>query len=151
MKDGHGGVTIGSETSGDVRNVYIENCKMDSPQLLVALRLKTNSFRGGKLENIFMRNCTVGQVAGAVLDVDLFYEEGEGGAFTPLVKNIQMENVSCSKSKYAVSLKGYKSAPLQDISLVRCTFGHVEKENVIQNVTGLRTSDVTINGQKWVV
>ncbi len=151
MKDGHGGVTIGSETSGDVRNVYIENCKMDSPQLLVALRLKTNSYRGGKLENIFMRNCTVGQVAGAVLDVDLFYEEGEGGAFTPLVKNIQMENVTCSKSKYAVSLKGYKSAPLQEISLARCTFDHVEKENVIQNVTGLRTSDVTINGQKWVV
>jgi polygalacturonase len=151
MKDGHGGVTIGSETSGDVRNVYIENCKMDSPNLLVALRIKTNSFRGGKIENIFMRNCPVGQVAGAVLDVDLFYEEGEGGAFTPVVKNIQMDNVVCKKSKYAVSLKGYKSAPLQDISLSRCTFEQVEKENVIQNVTGLHTSDVTINGKPWAV
>jgi polygalacturonase len=149
MKDGHGGVTIGSEASGDVRDVYVENCKMDSPHLNVALRIKTNSFRGGKIENIFMRNCTVGQVAGAVLDVDLFYEEGEGGAFTPLVKNVQIENVSCQKSKYAVSLKGYKSAPIRDVSLARCTFNHVEKENVIQNVTGLRASDVTINGQKW--
>jgi polygalacturonase len=151
MKDGHGGVTIGSEASGDVRNVYVENCKMDSPRLNVALRIKTNSFRGGKIENIFMRNCSVGQVAGAVLDVDLFYEEGEGGAFTPTVRNIAMEDVTCNKSKYAVSLKGYKTAPLREISLARCTFDHVEKENVIQNVTGLRASDVSINGQKWVV
>jgi polygalacturonase len=150
MKDGHGGVTIGSETSGDVRDVHVENCKMDSPNLIVALRIKTNSYRGGKIENIYMRNCAVGQVAGAVLDVDLFYEEGEGGEFTPVVKNIAMENVTCNKSRYAVSLKGYKSAPLRDISLTRCTFDHVEKENVIQNVTGLHVSDVTINGKKWV-
>ena len=151
MKDGHGGVTIGSEASGDVRNVYVENCKMDSPHLNVALRIKTNSFRGGKIENIFMRNCSVGQVAGAVLDIDLFYEEGEGGAFTPLVRNVVMADVTCQKSKYAVSLKGYKSAPVRDISLSRCTFDRVEKENVIQNVTGLRVNDVTINGKKWVV
>jgi polygalacturonase len=151
MKDGHGGVTIGSEASGDVRNVFVENCKMDSPHLNVALRIKTNSFRGGKIENIFMRHCPVWQVAGAVLDVDLFYEEGEGGAFTPLVRNIVMEDVTCNKSKVAVSLKGYKSAPVRDISLSRCTFDHVEKENVIQNVTGLHVSDVTINGQKWSV
>jgi polygalacturonase len=151
MKDGHGGVTIGSEASGDVRNVFVDNCRMDSPHLNVALRIKTNSFRGGKIENISMRNCTVGQVAGAVLDVDLFYEEGEGGAFTPLVRNISMDNVTCNKSKTAVSLKGYSSAPIRDISVSRCKFDHVEKENVIQNVNGLKVTDVTINGQKWVV
>jgi polygalacturonase len=149
MKDGHGGVTIGSEASGDVRNVFVENCKMDSPHLNVALRIKTNSFRGGKIENIFMNDCTVGQVAGAVLDVDLFYEEGEGGAFTPLVRNIVLEKVTCRKSKYAVSLRGYKSAPLRDITLKACVFDHVEKENVIQNVVDLRVSDVTINGKSW--
>ena len=151
MKDGHGGVTIGSEASGDVRDVYVENCRMDSPHLNVALRIKTNSFRGGKIENIFMRNCTVGQVAQAILDVDLFYEEGEGGAFTPLVRNILMENVTCNNSKVAVSLKGYKSAPIEGVSLEHCRFDHVEKENVLQNVTALKVSDVTINGKKWVV
>jgi polygalacturonase len=149
MKDGHGGVTIGSEASGDVRNVFVENCQMDSPHLNVALRIKTNSFRGGKIENVFMSDCTVGQVAGAVLDVDLFYEEGEGGAFTPLVRNIVLERVTCRKSKYAVSLRGYKSAPLRDITLKACVFDQVERENVIQNVADLRVSDVTINGKSW--
>ena len=151
MKDGHGGVSIGSEASGDVRNVYVEKCRMDSPHLNFALRIKTNSFRGGKIENIFMRNCRVGQVSQSVLDVDLFYEEGEGGAFTPLVRNIVLEDVTCGKSKVAVSLKGYKTDPIRDVTLARCTFDHVEKENVIQNVTGLKVSDVTINGKKWTV
>jgi hypothetical protein len=84
-----------------------------------------------------------------VLDVDLFYEEGEGGAFTPLVRNIVMEDVTCKQSKVAVSLKGYKSAPIQDVTLSRCTFDRVEKENVLQNVTGLRVREVTVNGRKW--
>ena len=38
MKDGHGGVTIGSEISGGARNVFAERCRMDSPQLDRALR-----------------------------------------------------------------------------------------------------------------
>ena len=38
MRDGHGGVTIGSEISGGVRNVFAENCRMDSPQLDHGLR-----------------------------------------------------------------------------------------------------------------
>jgi hypothetical protein len=91
----------------------------------------------------------VGQVAGSVLDIDLFYEEGEGGAFTPLVRNVVLEDITCHKSKYVVSLKGYETAPLRDISLSRCAFDHVEKENVIQNVTGLHVTETTINGQKW--
>ncbi len=124
---------------------------MDSPHLNIALRIKTNSFRGGKIENIFMRKCSVGQVAQAVLDADLFYEEGEGGAFTPLVRNIVMEDVTCGKSKVAVSLKGYTTAPIRDVALARCTFDHVEKENVVQNVVGLRVRDVTVNGKTWAV
>lgn len=149
MKDGHGGVTIGSEASGGVRNVFIEDCRMDSPHLNVALRIKTNSYRGGTIENILMRHCRIGQVAQAALDIDLFYEEGEGGAFTPVVRNIAMEDVTCGKAKVAVSLKGYKSAPIRDVALTRCVFDHVEKENIIQNVSGLRVTDVTLNRKEW--
>ena len=47
MKDGHGGVVIGSEISGSCRNVFVEDCVMDSPNLDRALRLKSNARRGG--------------------------------------------------------------------------------------------------------
>ena len=56
MKNGHGGVVLGSEISGRVRNVFAEDCKMDSPESdRGAIRIKTNSVRGGFLENIFVQ------------------------------------------------------------------------------------------------
>ena len=91
MKDGHGGVAIGSEASGGVRNVFIDRCRMDSPQLQRALRIKTSSYRGGAIENVFFANSTVGQVAEAVLDIDFNYEEGKGGPFPPVVRNVLLE------------------------------------------------------------
>src|SRR5690606_1750544 len=70
MKDGHGGVVLGSEISGGVRNVFVENCTMDSPNLDRGLRFKNNAVRGGVLENVFMRNVTIGRVGEAVLTID---------------------------------------------------------------------------------
>jgi polygalacturonase len=137
MKDGHGGVTIGSEASGGVRNVFAENCSMDSPNLDRALRLKTNSVRGGFIENVFMRNVAIGQVSDAVLRVDLFYEEGDAGKYPPKVRNIEMRNVTSRKSKYALYLRGYKRAPLHDIRLYRCSFQNTSHADVIENVEGL--------------
>ena len=40
MKDGHGGVSLGSEGSGGIHNVFVDNCRMNSPNLQRALRLK---------------------------------------------------------------------------------------------------------------
>ena len=79
FKDGHGGVVLGSECSGHIRNVFVEDCTMDSPNLERMLRFKNNAVRGGVLENVFMRNVRVGTVAEAVLTIDLLYEEGANG------------------------------------------------------------------------
>ena len=78
MKDGHGGVVLGSEMSGGIRNVFVENCEMDSPNLDRAIRLKSNSLRGGYLENLFVRNVKVGQVADAVVRINLNYDKDRG-------------------------------------------------------------------------
>jgi len=137
MKDGHGGVTIGSEASGGVRNVFAEDCDMDSPNLERALRLKTNSVRGGFIENVFMRNVKVGQVADAVLRINLFYEEGDAGQFPPRVRNIEMTNVTSKKSKYALYLRGYEHSPLRNIRISNCLFENTSHPNVIENVEGL--------------
>lgn len=147
MKDGHGGVTIGSEVSGDVRNVFVEDCRMDSPQLERALRIKTNSYRGGTVENVYFRKVTVGQVSDSIVAVDFTYEEGGGGPFRPVVRNISVEDVTCRKSKYAVYLRGYPSSPIRDVRLARCTFDSVARTNVVENVEGLKLDSVAVNGR----
>ena len=55
MKDGHGGITLGSEISAGVRNVFAMNCNLSSPRLDHGLRFKNNAMRGGVLESIFCR------------------------------------------------------------------------------------------------
>src|SRR5579863_325888 len=147
MRDGHGGVTLGSEISGGVRNVFAENCRMDSPHLDSAVRIKNNSMRGGLLENIYVRNITVGQVAAAGLSIDFFYEEGESGSFTPVVRNVELRNISTEKAQYALYLRGFKKSPIRDIRLVDCDLRGIEKASVIENVEKLDLKNVRINGK----
>ncbi|MBI1763698.1 MAG: hypothetical protein HYR56_19910 [Acidobacteria bacterium] len=150
MKDGHGGVTIGSEISGSVRNVFAENCKMDSPHLDRALRLKTNAVRGGTLENIHMRNVQIGQVSDAIVSVDFTYEEGEKGTFMPAVRNVSVREVTSQKSNFALYLRGFEKAPITDIRLENCTFENVARASVYEYAHDVRLSNVKINGAKPV-
>ena len=147
MKDGHGGVTIGSEISGGVRYVFAERCEMDSPNLDRALRLKTNAMRGGVLEHIYMRDVTIGQVADAVVHVDFHYEEGASGSHLPTVREIEVRNVTSRRSDHALYLRGFANAPISNVRLVNCRFDEVAKGNVLEHVSGLEMVDVRINGQ----
>ena len=114
MEDGHGGVVIGSEISGGCQNVFAENCKMDSPNLERVLRIKTNSCRGGIIENIHFRNVTVGQCQEAVLKINTDYEPKEVccRGFYPQVRHVYMDNVTCQKAKYGVMIVGYEADSL---------------------------------------
>ncbi|MBK8811879.1 MAG: glycoside hydrolase family 28 protein [Acidobacteria bacterium] len=146
MKDGHGGITIGSEISGGVRNVFAENNRLDSADLWTALRVKNNASRGGKLENMFFRNITVGQVSRAVVEIDFNYEEGAKGDYVPLVRNYVVENLICAKGNRAVDLQGLDNAPIYDVSLRNCSFDSVDKPSIIKNVKGLRLVNVKVGG-----
>jgi polygalacturonase len=147
MKDGHGGVVIGSEISGGARNVFAEKCRMDSPQLDRALRIKTNSVRGGTIEGIYMRDVTIGQVAEAVVTIDFFYEEGDTGTHPPVVRDVRLQNVTSRKSEYALLLRGYERAPITNVRLADCRFDGVAKPDVLEHVKGLAFSNVFVNGR----
>ncbi len=147
MKDGHGALTIGSEMSGGVRNVFVENCRLNSPGLNEALRFKTNAQRGGAIEHIFFRNIVIGQVANAVLQIDFLYEEGENGPERPVVRDINLRNVSCDRSQYALQLRGFASAPIRDVQIEDCAFQHVARPDVLEHVLGLSLKNVTVNGK----
>ena len=147
MKDGHGGVSIGSEVSGGIRNVLTENCRMSSPNLERALRIKTNSYRGGAIENIAFRGVTVGEVAEAVIEVDYFYQEGEGGPFKPVVQGIDVANVRCRKSKHAIFMRGYKNVPIGGVTISDCQFEHSASGVHFENVEGVTLRRVIVNGK----
>ena len=147
MKDGHGGVTVGSEISGGVRNLFAENCRLDSPNLDHALRVKNNAMRGGRLENLHFRNIEVGQVAHAVITIDFNYEEGSKGTFTPVVRNYSVNNLTSGKSKYALDVQGLSGAPIYNLLLTNCTFDNVAEQSIVKNVKDATFDNVKINGR----
>lgn len=151
MKEGHGGVVIGSEISGGVNNVFVENCQMDSPHLERAIRIKTNSVRGGVIEHLRYRDINVGTVKNAIV-INYFYEEGDAGDFDPIVRDIVIERLNCKKvlSK-ALYLQGFKRDPIYDITLIDSHFIDVEKDSIVKNVKGFKFENVTINKQALVL
>lgn len=138
MKNGHGGVVIGSEISGGCKNVFAHDCVMDSPQLERVLRIKTNSCRGGVIEDIFVKDIQVGQCGESVLKINLDYEHNEVccRGYYPTVKKVLMENVTCEHSKYGVQVIGLKEGTyVEDITVRYCHFNGVEQGNIIKGKT----------------
>ncbi|MBD0371351.1 MAG: glycoside hydrolase family 28 protein [Pyrinomonadaceae bacterium] len=147
MKDGHGGVTVGSEISGGVRNVFAEDCRLDSPNLETALRVKNNAMRGGLLENLYFRNIEVGRVSKAVITIDFNYEEGEKGRFTPVVRNFVVRDLRSGKSERALDVQGFQQAPIYNLNLKDCSFDNAAASSVIKHVQGVSLENVRVNGK----
>jgi unsaturated rhamnogalacturonyl hydrolase len=144
MKDGHGGVVMGSEISGGVRNVFVEDCEMDSPNLERALRFKSNAIRGGVIENVFMRRVKVGKVADAVLRINFLYEEGLNGPYKPIVRNVVMENVTVEHTPRVLRVVGFPGATIENVRIYNSTFRNVQNDDIIQDATGVELIDCVI-------
>lgn len=144
MKDGHGGVVIGSEVAGGCRNVFVENCRMDSPNLDRGLRFKSNARRGGLVENVYMRNVQIGRVAEAILTVDHQYEEGARGEHQPIVRNVVIENVTSQSSPRVMWIAGIPKGTIDNILFRNCTFGGIEMGEVVQNACRITFENVSV-------
>jgi polygalacturonase len=142
MKDGHGGITIGSEISGGARNVFAEKCRLDSPNLERGLRMKTNTLRGGVIENVYVRDIEIGTVSFAPIEIDLRYEPRDSGNFLPLVRNVVVERMRSARSRYGLYIRGLEQAPVRDIVVRNSAFrgvaeGHLIEGAVHVNLDGL--------------
>lgn len=151
MIDGHGGVVIGSEISAGVNNVFVENCVMDSPNLDRAIRIKTNSRRGGVIEDIFVRNLEVGTVKECVLKLNMFYNVygSQTGNFIPVIRNISLENINVKNGgKYSVRAEGYAESPVENITLKNVVIKKVDSIYLLKNVKNINFINTYINDKK---
>ena len=110
------------------------------------LRFKNNAERGGVIERVAVRRIEVGQVAEAVVAADFYYEEGDTGAFTPVLRDVEVREVTSKKSRYALLLKGYARSPISDIRISDCTFEGVEQPDIAQGVRDVVLANVRVNG-----
>lgn len=152
MKDGHGGVVMGSEISAGVRNVYVRNCKMNSPELERAIRIKTNTLRGGFVENVYVKNIEVGQVKEAFLKINMFYAiyGTQEGDFMPSVRNIHLQDINVENGgEYGILINGRPQSHVQNVTLTNVHIKNADKDLSIENSEPIIFKNTTINGNQY--
>lgn len=138
VKNGHQLVAIGSELSGGVENVFIENCKVvDGAKLNHLLFIKTNERRGGFVKNIYMQNIEAGKIDQGILGIetDVLYQWKNlvpmyERRLTP-ISNVQLSNVKATKVKFVSRILGDKDLPVNNITLKKVSAITVTDKNHI--------------------
>jgi polygalacturonase len=117
----HGGFTIGSEMSGGVRNVRVDNCTFIGTD--VGLRFKSMRGRGGVVENIDISNIRMVNIPGNAIDFNMFvYSKSPANPDvppvtegTPKFQDIHIENVVCRGADNAMVLVGLPEMPIRNL------------------------------------
>lgn len=130
---GHGGVTVGSEMSGGVRNLHVSNCTFLGTD--VGLRFKSNRGRGGVVENIYISDVEMINIPTQAISFNLYYsgrsasedfEAGDNGTAvkllpvteeTPQFKNIFIHDVNCKGAYQGIFLQGLPEMMLENVRL----------------------------------
>jgi len=116
MLDGHGGVVIGSEMSGGVKNVTISNCIFQGTDR--GIRIKSARGRGGLVEDIRVSNIILKDLKREAFTLNLFYQKSEPEPFserTPVFRNIHYSNVSGTAQQSALII-GLEESLVENIS-----------------------------------
>ncbi|MBR4851017.1 MAG: glycoside hydrolase family 28 protein, partial [Tidjanibacter sp.] len=136
---GHGGFVVGSEMSGGVKNVYVKDCRFSGTD--VGLRFKSTRGRGGVVENIFIEDVVMNDIATEALLFDLFYggksalealEDGDGepstdmiakpvDETTPQFRNIYVDNVVCRSARRAMLFNGLPEMNVENVEVRNTT------------------------------
>lgn len=146
MKNGHGGIVIGSEIAGGARNIYALDCKMSSPNLDRVLRIKTSSSRGGIIENVFLKNMEVGQYRDAALRFNMFYENP--GEHIPTIRNIWVENLQVADGgDYGIYVNAYAESPVQHLRVINSNIQGVKEAVKVDHIADWKLENLRINGQ----
>jgi polygalacturonase len=163
---GHGGFVVGSEMSGGVHNIVVRNCRFSGTD--VGLRFKSTRGRGGVVENIYIENIQMNDIATEALLFDLFYggksaveaqEAGDNGDLTtdrqavaadettPEFRNIFISGVVCRGANRAMLFNGL---PEKNVSNVVVCDSSIEAATgaQINESTGVVLKNVSITARK---
>ncbi|MGA3066994.1 MAG: glycoside hydrolase family 28 protein [Tepidisphaeraceae bacterium] len=117
---GHGGIAIGSETSGGIRDVDVYNCTLTGTD--IPIRFKTVRGRGGVVEDIHIHNIAISKVTNTCILFDMYYQEKNPkpepvSVRTPIFRDITIRDVICYSGKRAINVRGLPELPMNNITL----------------------------------
>jgi len=142
----HNGFAIGSEMSGSVRNVFIENNKIESGRNLIFF--KANLDRGGVVENVHVRNISVDHASHNLIRFQTDYHEFRGGNHPPIFRNFRIENVTCKEADTGIRVEGHVDSPITDVVIRNVIVEKAVTPVEIHAHDQVELVDVMINGKQ---
>lgn len=113
-----GGVSIGSDTSGDIRNVYVHDTIFRG--LWMALWIKSTRGRGGVVEDVWYENLLIDRISNFGIGISTAYQAymGTADGAVPVIRNIHYRNIRMPYTIRAFDFAGLPEAPLENITIV---------------------------------
>lgn len=115
-KHGHGGLVVGSEMSGSVRNVFMHDCEFEGTDR--AIRIKSRRDRGGVVEKIYARDIKVRDMKEEVVILNMDYSADKNAASTgkaPIFRDMCFERISASGAPVAIRITGTNDSMIENI------------------------------------
>ncbi|MFT3831081.1 MAG: glycosyl hydrolase family 28 protein [Opitutaceae bacterium] len=150
-KRGHGGLVIGSEMSGDVRNVYMHDCDFEGTDR--AVRIKARRGRGGVVENVWAENIRVKDLRYEVVILNMDYSSDTSQLTSdkaPLFRNITVRNVTGAGAPAAVRIIGLPDSPIQNVRFENITVAS-SRGIIAAHARNLRFEGVVVTPQQGPV
>ena len=159
---GHGGFVVGSEMSGGVKNILVEQCQFLGTD--VGLRFKSTRGRGGIVENIFVKNISMTDIKTDAITFNMYYggksvaemlADGDNpdnvtkmpvNEETPIFRNIDIRNIVCNGAGRAMEFNGLPEMPIDGITLQNITI-LAKKDAVFTNCQNIKKKNVNITVQ----
>ena len=142
---GHGGVSMGSETSGGIRNIEIRDSVMMADNW-APIRFKTQPSRGGVVENITYRNIVLQDTRKAFefnMEWRMVNPKPPSDPL-PIMRNVKIINVS-GTTQLVGDMHGLKDSPVRNVSFENCKI-KAPRGFTIDNVENIDLSGLTIEG-----
>ena len=139
------GLCIGSEMSGGVRNVYMEDCQVRNAASTIYF--KSNLDRGGFIENIWVREIEVDTARARCIAFETNYHGYRGNYYPPVFNNFTIENINCNYGgKYAIFGEGVKDSRLMNIRLRNITIKSAQVPYHLMFTENLIIDNVSVGG-----
>ena len=151
VANGHTLLALGSELSGGIENVTLEDCRVTG-EVWKVVRVKTNRARGGYVRNIKVRNVDVRRATNSIFEIYSTYQASRAenqvdSPFLTPIENITIENVTCDEAWYAYDLLGDELMPPRGIVMRNCRVKKASRgTGRVENIDGFKfENDVIVN------
>ncbi len=149
---GHGGIVIGSETSGGIKNIYGYDCYCNGTDR--ALRIKSERGRGAEVENIWFKDIKASRIAREAIRINMLYTlprlpEQPVSKTTPRFRNFHFENISCEYAeKYGIEILGLPEMQVKDITFKNINIKSALGIN-INDADNISFKNVSVVPDRW--